>query len=166
MKKNYILLLLIIIVGIFIMTSIGFIYKKAHNRKENKSYILSKVNNYEYKNIENGVNEIKDNGYLYLTYIGNKNIYNLEKYVYKTLKNNKLSDKFIYINCTDNVNEKKTINDLNDKLNIITDNEIVLPAIIYYRNGKAVDYIDSTNQILTGDKFVQLMDKWEVNIND
>ena len=92
-----------------------------------------------------------------------KNIYNLEKYVYKTLKNNELSDKFIYINCTDNINDKKIINDLNDKLSIITDNEIVLPAIIYYKNGKPVDYIDSTNQILTGDKFVQLMDKWEVN---
>ena len=34
---------------------------------------------------------------------------------------------------------------------------------IYYKNEKPVDYIDSTNQILTGDKFVQLMDKWEVN---
>ena len=101
--------------------------------------------------------------YLYLTYIGSKNIYNLEKYIYKTLKNNKLSDKFIYINCTDNINDKKIINDLNDKLSIITDNEIVLPAIIYYKNEKPVDYIDSTNQILTGDKFVQLMDKWEVN---
>ena len=119
--------------------------------------------NYEYKDIESGMNEIKDNGYLYLTYIGSKNIYNLEKYIYKTLKNNKLSDKFIYINCTDNINDKKIINDLNDKLSIITDNEIVLPAIIYYKNEKPVDYIDSTNQILTGDKFVQLMDKWEVN---
>lgn len=163
MKKNYILLLLIIIVGVFIMTSIGIIYKKVDNSKENKSYISNKVNKYEYKDIESGMNEIKDNGYLYLTYIGSKNIYNLEKYIYKTLKNNKLSDKFIYINCTDNINDKKIINDLNDKLSIITDNEIVLPAIIYYKNEKPVDYIDSTNQILTGDKFVQLMDKWEVN---
>ena len=161
MKKNYILLLLIIILGVFIMTSIGIIYKKVDNSKENKSYISNKVNNY--KDIESGMNEIKDNGYLYLTYIGSKNIYNLEKYIYKTLKNNKLSDKFIYINCTDNINDKKIINDLNDKLSIITDNEIVLPAIIYYKNEKPVDYIDSTNQILTGDKFVQLMDKWEVN---
>lgn len=163
MKKNYILLLLIIILAVFIMTSIGIIYKKVDNSKENKSYISNKVNNYKYKDIESGMNEIKDNGYLYLTYIGSKNIYNLEKYIYKTLKNNKLSDKFIYINCTDNINDKKIINDLNDKLSIITDNEIVLPAIIYYKNEKPVDYIDSTNQILTGDKFVQLMDKWEVN---
>ena len=163
MKKNYILLLLIIIVGVFIMTSIGIIYKKVDNSKENKSYISNKVNNYKYKDIESGMNEIKDNGYLYLTYIGSKNIYNLEKYIYKTLKNNKLSDKFIYINCTDNINDKKIINDLNDKLSIITDYDIVLPAIIYYKNEKPVDYIDSTNQILTGDKFVQLMDKWEVN---
>ena len=163
MKKNYILLLLIIIVGVFIMTSIGIIYKKVDNSKENKSNISNKVNNYEYKDIESGMNEIKDNGYLYLTYIGSKNIYNLEKYIYKTLKNNKLSDKFIYINCTDNINDKKIINDLNDKLSIITDYDIVLPAIIYYKNEKPVDYIDSTNQILTGDKFVQLMDKWEVN---
>ena len=117
MKKNYILLLLIIIVGVFIMTSIGIIYKKVDNSKENKSYISNKVNNYEYKDIESGMNEIKDNGYLYLTYIGSKNIYNLEKYIYKTLKNNKLSDKFIYINCTDNINDKKIINDLEKYIN-------------------------------------------------
>ena len=91
------------------MTSIGIIYKKVDNSKENKSYISNKVNNYEYKDIESGMNEIKDNGYLYLTYIGSKNIYNLEKYIYKTLKNNELSDKFIYINCTDNINDKKII---------------------------------------------------------
>ena len=60
MKKNYILLLLIIIVGVFIMTSIGFIYQKVDNSKENKSYISKKVNNYEYKDIESGMNEIKD----------------------------------------------------------------------------------------------------------
>ena len=70
MKKNYILFLLIIIVGVFIMTSIGIIYKKVDNSKENKSYISNKVNNYEYKDIESGMNEIKDNGYLYLTYTG------------------------------------------------------------------------------------------------
>ena len=51
MKKNYILLLLIIIVGVFIMTSIGFIYQKVDNSKENKSYISKKVNNYEYKEL-------------------------------------------------------------------------------------------------------------------
>ena len=60
MKKNYILLLLIIIVGVFIMTSIGIIYKKVDNSKENKSYISNKVNNYEYKEIVKDIRKMAE----------------------------------------------------------------------------------------------------------
>jgi len=147
------------------MLLIGNVYKYVSNRKENKSYIVNKVQNYDFENIGKGINGVKNNGLLYITYIGNERIYNFEKESYKILKNNNLTSKFVYIDCTKNVNNGK-VSSLNDKLNVITDVDIVLPTIIYYKDGKPVDYIDSTNQVLTSDRFLQLIEKWELDVND
>lgn len=163
--RNYILLVIIIFVSVCVMLLIGNVYKYVSNRKENKSYIVNKVQNYDFENIGKGINGVKNNGLLYITYIGNERIYNFEKESYKILKNNNLTSKFVYIDCTKNVNNGK-VSSLNDKLNVITDVDIVLPTIIYYKDGKPVDYIDSTNQVLTSDRFLQLIEKWELDVND
>ncbi len=163
--RNYILLVIIIFVSVCVMLVIGNVYKYVSNRKENKSYIVNKVQNYDFENIGKGINGVKNNGLLYITYIGNERIYNFEKESYKILKNNNLTSKFVYIDCTKNVNNGK-VSSLNDKLNVITDVDIVLPTIIYYKDGKPVDYIDSTNQVLTSDRFLQLIEKWELDVND
>lgn len=73
--------------------------------------------------------------------------------------------KFVYIDCTKDVNNGK-VDNLNDKLNVITDQDIILPTVIYYKDGKPVDYIDSTNQVLTSDRLIQLIEKWEIDVND
>lgn len=165
-KINYIVLLIIIIVACLVMILIGSLNKLIDNNKNNKSYIVNKVNNYSLEKIDDAYDKLSNNSFLYLSYVGDKNIYILEKNLYKSLKKNKIIDSFIYINCTDNINDKRIVSNLNDKLNIITDNEIVLPAIIYYKDGKPTDYIDSINSILTYDKFIQLLDKWEIDSND
>lgn len=163
--KNYILLIIVIFVSVCVMLIIGNIYKYVNNRKENKSYIVNKVQNYDLENIGKGIDDVKNNGLLYITYIGNEKIYNFEKESYKILKNNNLTSKLVYIDCTKDVNNGK-VDNLNDKLNVITDQDIVLPTVIYYKNGKPVDYIDSTNQILTSDRLLQLIEKWEIGVND
>lgn len=163
--RNYILLIIVIFVSVCVMLIISNIYKYVSNRKENKSYIVNKVQNYDLENIGKGIDDVKNNGLLYITYIGNEKIYNFEKESYKILKNNNLSSKFVYIDCTKDVNNGK-VDNLNDRLNVITDQDITLPSVIYYKDGKPVDYIDSTNQILTSDRLLQLIEKWEIDVND
>lgn len=163
--KNYVLLFIIILVSTCMMLIIGNVYKYFNNRKENKSYIVNKIKNYNFEDINNGINKIKNNGLLYISYIGNNDIYNFEKETYKILKDNNLTYKFVYIDCTKNVNNGK-VNNLNDKLNVITDEDIILPTVIYYKGGKPVDYIDSKNQVLTSDRLLQLIEKWEIDVND
>ena len=163
--RNYILLIIVIFVSVCVMLIIGNIYKYVSNRKENKSYIVNKVKNYDLENIGKGIDDVKNNGLLYITYIGNEKIYNFEKESYKILKNNNLTSKLVYIDCSKDVNNGK-VDNLNDKLNVITDQDITLPTVIYYKGGKPVDYIDSTNQILTSDRLLQLIEKWEIDVND
>lgn len=163
--RNYLLLVIVIFVSICIMLIIGNIYKYVNSRKENRSYIVNKVKSYDFENIVKGIDDVKNNGLLYISYIGNEKIYNFEKESYKILKNNNLISKFVYIDCTKDVNNGK-VDNLNDKLNVITDQGIILPTIIYYKDGKPVDYIDSTNQVLTSDRLIQLIEKWEIDVND
>lgn len=165
-KINYIVLLIIIIVACLVMVLIGSLNKIIDNSKNKKSYIVNKVDSYSLEKIDDVYEKLSNNSFLYLSYVGDKRIYNLEKDLYKTLKKNKIVNSFIYVDCTDNINDKKIVGNLNDKLNIITDNEIVLPAIIYYKDNKPVDYIDSISSVLTYDKFIQLLDKWEIDSND
>lgn len=165
-KINYIVLLIFIIVACLVMVLIGSLNKIIDNNKNKKSYIVNKVDSYSLEKIDDVYEKLSNNSFLYLSYVGDKRIYNLEKDLYKTLKKNKIVNNFIYVDCTDNINDKKIVGNLNDKLNIITDNEIVLPAIIYYKDNKPVDYIDSISSVLTYDKFIQLLDKWEIDSND
>lgn len=163
--KNYVLLFIIIFVSTCIMLVIGNVYKYFNDSKENKSYIVNKIKNYNFEDINSGINEIRNNGLLYISYIGNKDIYSFEKDTYTILKNNNLTNKFVYIDCTKVVSNGK-VDGLNDKLNIITDQDIILPTVIYYKDGKPVDYIDSTNHILRSDRLLQLIEKWEIDKND
>lgn len=165
-KINYIVLLIIIIVACLVMVLIGSLNKIIDNNKNKKSYIVIKVDSYSLEKIGEVYEKLSNNSFLYLSYVGDKRIYNLEKDLYKTLKKSKIVNSFIYVDCTDNINDKKIVGNLNDKLNIITDNQIVLPAIIYYKDNKPVDYIDSISSVLTYDKFIQLLDKWEIDSND
>lgn len=165
-KINYIVLLIIVIVACLVMVLIGSLNKIIDNNKNKKSYIVNKVDSYSLEKIDDVYEKLSNNSFLYLSYVGDKRIYNLEKDLYKTLKKNKIVNSFIYVDCTDNINDKKIVGNLNDKLNIITDNQIVLPAIIYYKDNKPVDYIDSISSVLTYDKFIQLLDKWEIDNND
>ena len=143
------------------MLIIGNIYKYVNSRKENRSYIVNKVKSYDFENIVKGIDDVKNNGLLYISYIGNEKIYNFEKESYKILKNNNLISKFVYIDCTKNVNNGK-VDNLNDKLNVITDQDITLPTIIYYKDGKVVDYIEREDeQMMSEQDFAQLLDKYE-----
>lgn len=162
---NYIKLFLIVIISVIFMLLVCNIYKNINNNKSNKSYIDKYVNMGNYNDLSSILTEISNNQFIYLSYVGDKNIYNYEKDLVKSLKKNDLLDLFIYIDVTDVLLDDNTVDDLGDKLRIITDGDIVLPAIIYFKDGKPKDFIDSSDEIISVGKTEQLLEKWEV-IND
>ena len=163
MKKNYFKLILIIIGTIFLIFLINNIYKNYLNNKINKSYISKHVLNVKYNELENTLIELNPDTYLYISYTGNKEIYDFEVKFKKLLRDKELLDNVIYLNMDNEINENKDyIESLNDKLNL-TENKVTnLPVIIYYKDGEAVEIINSDSVMLDTGKFVQLLDKYNI----
>lgn len=160
-KRNYIKLLIIIIISIMVMLLICNIYKNYKKDITNKSYISKYVSKIEYKELPNTIMELKSNSFIYLSYTGSENVYNFEKKIKKILKQNDLEDSLIYVDCTLLLNQDYSVKNL-DKIISVGNKKIILPAIIYFKDNEPIDYIDSTDGIITSDKFQQLLDKFEL----
>ena len=161
-KRNYIKLGLILVFTIVLAIIIKNLYTSYDNNKANRSYISKYVSSINCKDLSNAMLELSGKNYLYLSYTGNKNIFELEKRIRKVLRQNDLEDNFIYVDCTNDVNEDNHVSNLKDLL-IVGKKEITLPAIIYFNDLKPIDYIDSQNGLIDSADFVQLLDQYEVS---
>lgn len=159
---NYVKLFIVVVIGVVITLLVCNIYRNINNNKLNSSYIDNYVDSCNYNDLSSIVMELGDNKFIYLSYVGNENIYNYEKELVKVLKKNDLLDLFVYIDSSSVITTDRTVSDLNDKLNVITESSIVLPAVIYFKDGNARDYIDSSDEVISASKTIQLMEKWEV----
>lgn len=160
--ENYIKLIIVVVIAVIVTLLVCNIYRNINNNKLNKSYIDKYVNKGNYNDLSSIVMELGDREFIYLSYVGNENIYNYEKDLVKVLKKYDLLDLFVYVDVSSVISTDRTVSDLNDKLNVITESNIVLPAVIYYKDGKPRDYIDSSDEIISASKTIQLMEKWEV----
>ena len=161
--RNYIKLIVLVVFTIIVTLLICNIYMNYNENKVNKSYLSKYVGKGDYLDISSILTEISDKQFLYLTYVGDKNINELEKDLRKKIKKYDLSDSFILIDCSDEIDNNMEVSNLNNILKVNTKNNIKLPAIIYYKDANPVDFIDSKDGIITIDKFEQLLDKWEFN---
>lgn len=166
MKNNYLKLALIIIVTIFLVFLISNISKNYSINKINTSYISKCVPNIKYNELDDALIELNQDTYLYISYTGNKDIHNFEVKFKKLLRDKELLNNVIYLNMDEEINEEENYLELlNEKLKL-TDNKITaLPSIIYYKDSKVIEIINSDNQIIDTGKFEQLLDKYN-NSND
>jgi len=165
-KKRCIKLFLILSVVILLTIISSNLYKNYVTNKINKSYIAKHVSNVQYNEINNAMTELSSDAFLYIGYTGNSEIYSFEVKLKKVLKEKELSDNLIYMNVTDLMEESDYINKINTTLGLENQLKInKLPAIIYFKDSKIVEVIDSKNQLLNTSLFVQLLEKYEININ-
>ena len=156
--RNYIKLGIIIFITIILTIIICNIYRNYNYNKENISYLSSKVSSISYKELPTAVTELSSNSFIYLSYTGNKNIYELEKKIRRVIKQYEIEDSFLYVDCNNIINEKHTISNLNEVINI---ENITLPAIIYFEDNIPIDYIDSKKGLFEIDSFKELLNKYE-----
>ncbi len=166
MKNNYLKLALIIIVTIFLVFLISNISKNYSINKINTSYISKYVPNIKYNELDDALIELNQDTYLYISYTGNKDIHNFEVKFKKLLRDKELLNNVIYLNMDEEINEEENYLELLNKKLKLTDNKITaLPSIIYYKDSKVIEIINSDNQIIDTGKFEQLLDKYN-NSND
>ena len=141
--KNYILAALIVVVMIG-LTWYGFEwYKVIKQEKISTSYLVK--NKYISKEITN-INEVHtvfsetpDSYFVYISYTGDENIYNMEKTLKKEIIKYNLTDNLYYLNITELKNNKNYIDEINKALKLEDRKITKVPTILYFYEGKLVE---------------------------
>lgn len=144
--KNYVLAAVIVVVMI-LLTLYGFEWYKV--LKENKVSTSYLVKEKIISNEINGLAEVNDvfseaptNYYLYISYTGSEEIYNMEKDLKEIINEYSLNDSMYFLNVSDIKDEDNYIDQINEALNLEDQKVKKVPTIIYYNDGKVVDIVE------------------------
>lgn len=160
-KKNYLILIGIIVLVIaacFATYNLYGIYKE--NRIKTSPLAETEI---LYEDLKNATAEIDADTFLVISYVENEAVYNNEKAIKNVLKKKDLLDNVLYLNVTDYMVQKNFVKELNETLKL-KDNLVIetLPAIIYYKDGVAVNTVDSKTALINADDVEQLIDIYEL----
>lgn len=163
--KNYIIAFVVVVLAI-LLTWYIFAWRKVY--KEEKVSTSYLVKNNVVTNVINDLEEVKDvfvevpdSYFVYISYTGDENIYEMEKELSKVIKKYNLSESMYFINVNTIKEEKDYINKLN---NILGLKDVVItqvPTIIYYKDGvvnKGNIITRSDNNIMNASDFQKLLD--------
>lgn len=166
--KNYVTAA-IFVGGIILLSLYGFEWYKVY--QENKvleSYLIkSNTIRNEIKSLEEIkpiFTEVPDDYFVYISYTGDKKIYEMEKELREVIIDFNLKDKFYFINVTDIMVEDNYIDNLNDNLNLEEQKIEKVPTIVYFKNGEVVkDGIvkRADNNIINAGDFTQFLETKE-----
>lgn len=156
-KKNYLYLVVMIVLVILVTFFIFEMNKKYHERKLESSYLSGYVSEVNVSDLNNILTEPSSELFILVTKTGSEEVYELETELKKVIKSRDLRDNFIYIDYT---NEEDNIEELNK---ILGSDIKTIPAMVYYKDGEYVKTIDSSASILNSGDFEKLLDEYEVN---
>lgn len=162
-KTNNYFKLGLIILGVALVTLlVANIYKNVSNNKVNSSYLAKHVSRIDYNEIGNAKLEFSGDTFLYISYTGEKEIYNLETKLKKIIEEHNLSSQFILLDMSNELEKSDYLASLNGALGLTEKPIKRLPAIVYYEDDKAITFIDSADQLLTSSDFFLLLEKYEI----
>lgn len=155
-RKNYLYLLIMLIIVVFITFSIVKIGKYYDEKKLEKSYFDGYISEVTLKDMKNILTEPSSEMFIIITEVNNEEIYRQEKDIKKVIKKRDIRDNIMFIDYTDNKNDLSELN------KVLGSNIKSIPAIIYYKNGELIKTIDSSNGLLNAFEFEKLLDSYEV----
>lgn len=156
-KKNYLYLVIMLVLVVIITFFIFEMNKKYQSRKLESSYLDGYVSEVNVSDLNNILTEPNSEQFILITKTGSEEIYKLETELKKVIKSRDLRDNFIYIDYTDKENDIKELN------KILNSDIKTIPAVVYYKDGEYVKTIDSSSNILNSGEFEKLLDEYEVN---
>ena len=161
--KNYCIVALIII-GIILLTWYGFAwYNALKENKLSKSYLVSqKVISQEIKSldeVQDVLSEPLSSYFIYISYTGSEDVYNMEKDLKDLITDYELTDKIYYLDVTKIKEDKDVIDQVNKSLHLEGKEIEQIPTILYVKDGVVIDLITrEDNNIMTKGDFQKLLD--------
>ena len=162
-NKNYIILGIICIAAILITLFILKWIKDYDNKKMSISPLNDIVQSIKLDEINVVTSELND-VVLYIGYTGNKRLYISEERIKNYLNRHDFSNKFIYIDVTDKLDNKEYINIIKESLNIDENTDIEAPSLIYIKNKEVIKVISNQTGYLYTDDITKL--NLEYNLED
>lgn len=150
--KNYILAAVIVVVIIGLTWYAFAWYNVVQENKVSTSYLVQeKIISKEITDLNEVSNifaEAPDSYFIYISYTGDEQIYNMEKSIKSIIKSYNLSDNMYYLNVTSIKDEKGYMDKINKTLGL-TDRKVVkVPTILYFEDGKLVEMTDAKSDLL------------------
>ena len=162
--KNYLIAALLVVV-IVLLTWYGFAwYKVAKEKKVSVSYLIEeKVISKEITDLGEAIDvfsETPSSYFLYISYTGNEEIYNMEKKLESLINEYNINDSMYYLNVTNIKDDNNFLEQINTSLALEDVKLTKVPTIVYFYEGKAVDIITrEDNNIMNNGDFQKLLDK-------
>lgn len=132
-KKNYLLLIIVIVFSLVIVFYFRRWYKTYELDRLSKPIMSNYLFKINYKEIDNYLVE-NPNTIIYVSKVGNEKIRNFEKKFITVINKNWLNDKILYLDISDIKDES-----INNKYVINGNNVIEVPNILLFENGKLKD---------------------------
>lgn len=139
--KNYLYALLILVGGILLVLYIFEWYQVKKEEKLMNSYLItsktinSKID--DLSSLEQIRQETPSSYFIFLSYTGDEEVYNLEKNLKRVIDKYKLNDMFYYVDVTNLMEQETYLDNIENSLDI---QELVrTPAIVYVHEGKILE---------------------------
>ncbi len=162
--KNYILAIVVVVIIILLAWYAFAWYKVVNENRVSISYLVKeKVISNEITNLNEVsaiFSEVPNEYFVYVSYTGSEEIYNMEKDLKPIINEYHLNDNIYYLNMTEIKDESNYLDKINDSLNLQEKKITNVPTIIYFNNGVAVDIITKDNNtIMNVGDFQKLLDR-------
>ncbi len=162
--KNYFKAILIVVVAICLVWYVLSWYRVLKENKVATSYLVKeKIVSKEI----NDLSEVNDvfleaptNYFVYVSFTGDEDIYNMEKELKSLIIDYNLNDLFYYLNISSIKDDKELISKVNEALNLNGIKITNIPTIIYFKDREAIDVIKrSDDNIMNAGDFQKLLDE-------
>ena len=153
-----------------LLTLYGFAwYNVLRENRVSTSYLVKeKIISNEIQSLEevsDVFSEAPNSYFIYISYTGSEEIYNMEKGLKKVINKYELNDKIYYLNVTTIKEQEDYIDDINKALNLDKKKVKKVPTIVYIKDGEVVDIITrSDDNIMNVGDFEKLLDVNNVEV--
>ena len=161
LKKNYFLLFIVFLLTFLFTLYINSIIRDYNYIKVGISPLENTISKINLNELDITLSEL-NNGVIYIGNVHNKENKKLEKDILKKIKSNDLENYVYYCDISEELENSKYVNTLTRKFPNIKGDFKLSPALIYFKNGYAVEVIDSYERKITSEDLIYLTEKYQI----
>ena len=160
-SRNYFLVIIVSVLTVALVLYVRTFIVNYKNNVISVSPFSGEVNELNINELEFAMAETSD-ALIYVSYVGDRDVYNMEKRLLKEIKKKSLNEKIIYINVTDYAENQEYLSILKAQFPDIQNQISGVPMLIYIENGVAKEAYSSELKIIDYKVLNKLIDKYEI----